>query len=316
MPSNKEKYIKICATQPDIPLFLQSWWLDLVCPAWNVAMVMNGDALAGIWPYPVENKLQVSLLRTPVLSPYMGPHVFFPADIKESKRDSFEHDIIEALLAQLPQAKMWHLAMQPGLKQVGVFSHYGLDVETKQTFIINLTPSENLLLGNLKDSMRRNIKAADKELTITDAEPNISELFKFHKETLLEKRVNSPFKAAQLQKLYKAVKENHAGALYTAKKGNEIMAIIFIVWDNNSSYYYMGAQNPKGDNFKAMTALLWHAIKQAKARNNKYFDLEGSMDAGVERFFRGFGGMRELYMVLKKTDSLVWKLKERITKMI
>ncbi len=314
--SPKERYIKYCANHKELPLFLQNWWLDTVCTAWDVAISMNGENIAGVWPYSVEHKLNVSLLRTPLLSPYAGPYVFFPTDIKESNRDSFEHDTIQDLLKQMPAAKMWHLALSPGLKQVGVFNQHGFEIETKQTFIINLKPAEALLLGNLKESLRRNIKSAEKELTIEEDRELIPELYKFHKATLLEKRIHSPFKQSQLQQLYKAVKAKNAGTLYSATKGNVLEAVIFVVWDNSHAYYFMGAQNPNTNNFKAMSALLWHAIKQAKPRGNAFFDLEGSMDAGVERFFRGFGGMRELYLVIKKNESLVWKLKERITKMI
>ena len=63
-----------------------------------------------------------------------------------------------------------------------------------------------------------------------------------------------------------------------------------------------------------MSLLLWHAIKEAKKRGNKTFDLEGSMDEGVERFFRNFGAGRALYIVLHKNDSLLWKLKKMILK--
>ena len=44
------------------------------------------------------------------------------------------------------------------------------------------------------------------------------------------------------------------------------------------------------------------------------FDLEGSMDDGVERFFRNFGGDRVLYMVLMKNKSFIWRLKQMILK--
>jgi lipid II:glycine glycyltransferase (peptidoglycan interpeptide bridge formation enzyme) len=74
----------------------------------------------------------------------------------------------------------------------------------------------------------------------------------------------------------------------------------------------MGAQKQGNDNYRAMPALLWHCIKEAKKRGNKIFDLEGSMDPGVEKFFRSFGANRELYLELKKNDSLIWKLKELI----
>jgi len=63
---------------------------------------------------------------------------------------------------------------------------------------------------------------------------------------------------------------------------------------------------------KALPALLWHAIKYALNKGKKAFDFEGSMDPGVEQFFRNFGGNRELYLVLKKNDSLLWKVKEKL----
>jgi lipid II:glycine glycyltransferase (peptidoglycan interpeptide bridge formation enzyme) len=61
-----------------------------------------------------------------------------------------------------------------------------------------------------------------------------------------------------------------------------------------------------------MSALLWHAILEAKRKGNQWFDFEGSMDPGVERFFRNFGARRELYMVLRKNRSLLWKLVEKL----
>jgi lipid II:glycine glycyltransferase (peptidoglycan interpeptide bridge formation enzyme) len=88
----------------------------------------------------------------------------------------------------------------------------------------------------------------------------------------------------------------------------EPQAIVWNVWDAGSSYYFMGAKNPKVDNYRAMSALLWHSMRMAKARGNHTFDMEGSMDPGVERFFRNFGGRRELYLVLRKDGHWLWRL--------
>ena len=59
-----------------------------------------------------------------------------------------------------------------------------------------------------------------------------------------------------------------------------------------------------------MPCLLWHAIKHAKTLGCTTFDFEGSMDPGVERFFRTFGATRKMYLQLTKNTSKVWKLKE------
>jgi lipid II:glycine glycyltransferase (peptidoglycan interpeptide bridge formation enzyme) len=109
-----------------------------------------------------------------------------------------------------------------------------------------------------------------------------------------------------------ACREHEAAKLWVATSDKTVQAIVWQVWDANSSYYFMGGQNPEASGFKAMTLLLWHAIKEAKQRGHKTFDLEGSMDEGVERFFRSFGGKRALYVILQKNESLLWKVKKTV----
>src|SRR5690606_32638192 len=106
-------------TESSVPLFLKDWWLDAVCKDWDVAIVHNGDKIAGIWPYAQEQKINVSIIRDQVLTPYMGPYVFYPHDLKPSKRDNFQYETITALLEKMPDAKVWHISTFPGLKQVG-----------------------------------------------------------------------------------------------------------------------------------------------------------------------------------------------------
>lgn len=312
--NNKELYKNICSQKAEIPLFLQHWWLYAVCKDWDVAIAKKGDNVTGVWPYPIEHKINVSMIRTPMLTPYLGPHVFYPADMKESNADSFEHDTISELIAQLPAAKMWHLALQPGLKQAGIFKNYGLEIDAKQTFLIDLLQSEATLLSNMKENMRRNIKAAENEISISDSTDQLATLYEYHKRTLENKKIMQPYSLADMKGIMDACVAHNACSLFVAKKNEAIQAIVWNVWDKTHSYYFMGAQNPAAENYKAMTALLWHTIKKSKERGNTIFDLEGSMDVGVERFFRGFAGKRELYLVLKKNESLIWKLKEKILK--
>src|SRR5579871_4976046 len=99
----KDQYKKI---SEQLPLFLQHWWLDKVCADWNIAIVHNGDMVAGVWPYQIEKKAGVNIIRNPFLTPYLGPHIFFPHDLKASKHDNFEHETIEALLGKLPSSKV------------------------------------------------------------------------------------------------------------------------------------------------------------------------------------------------------------------
>lgn len=310
--TNKELYRSICTTQPSLPLFLQHWWMDAVCDDWDVAIAKKGDHVSGVWPYARTQRMGVSLMRNPRLTPYLGPHVFIPADVKESSRDSFEYEAVAELMSAIPNEKVWHLSLQPGFRQAGIFKEHGLQLQVQQTFLIDLTKDEATLFSDLKESLRRNIRTAEKEITISNEPQYLAQLYEFQKQTLSAKDVQQPYTLAQMQQLYDAAAAHNSTALWVAKAGAEVQAIIWNVWDAERSYYFMGAKNPATDNYRAMAALLWHAIQQARQRGNTCFDLEGSMEPGVERFFRGFGGTRQLYIILRKNTSLLWKLKEMI----
>ena len=311
--TEKEIFRAICAQNPaSIPVFMQCWWLDAVCDAWDVAMTLKGDQVTGVWPYSIEEKWSIAFRRNPRLTPYLGPHIFYPSDIKESNKDSHEHDVIEQLIAKLPDADVWRLAQYPGLKQAGLFRHYGLKIEVQQTFLLSLTEPEDTLFHDFKEPLRRNIRAAEKEITISADPSCIQELYDFQKATLFRKRVNQLHTLEDMQRLLKPCLEHNQGTLWVARKEGVVQAVIWNVWDDKCSYYFMGAKNPEVDNYRAMSALLWYAMREAKQRGNILFDMEGSMDPGVERFFRNFRGKRELYLVLRKESHWLWKLKRLV----
>lgn len=315
MPTHQPKYRTFAQAAP-LPLFAQPWWLDIVCPqGWEAAITEKGGTITGIWPYALRRKFGVSFLRTPVLTPYAGPVVFFPGDLKESNRDGFEHDVLSQLLPQLPQADVWHLSMPPGLKQAGLFASYGLSISARQTFLLDLSLPEEVLFQQFKESLRRSIRQAQHQYIISDEPALLPQLHQFHKNTLKGKNTSQLHNEKMLEQLMRAAVEKKQSRLYAAHdlKG-ELQALLWNAWDGERSYYLMGARSPESESHRAMSLLLWQAIQDAQARGNLYFDFEGSMDPGVERFFRKFGARRELYLVLKKEDSWLWRLKVRAGK--
>lgn len=310
--TNKELYRQFCQTEQSVPIFLKDWWLDAVCPDWDAVLAKNGDNVSGIWPYRLERKINVSILRDQALTPYMGPYVFYPPDLKRTKRDSFQHDTITALLEALPEVKVWHVSAFPGLKQVGLFAAYDFDVQVRQTFIMPLQDPIEDIFSRLHEDYRRNVRKADKELTITNEPEMLFQLWGYQKATLDRKQVRTLFTQQQMQTIFDACIQHDSAALWVARKEGEIQAMMWHVWDDTKGYYLMGSNNPDSKDSRAMTALLWHAIEHSKTIGKAGFDFEGSMDPGVEKFFRSFGGKRQLYLVLRKNESLLWKLKERL----
>lgn len=313
--SNKEIYKKVCSQRKGIPVFSQPWWLDTVCKNWDVAISKKGDHIAGAWPYPIEKKIGVGMIRMPKLTPYLGPLVFFPHDLKESNIDSYEHDTVADLIKQLPSVPVWHLSIQPGLKQAGIFKAHKLTSQVQQTFLLELKEDEQTLLENMKDAVRRNIRIAESEVTVTNSPESLKELYKFQKATLAKKGKSLSCSFKEMKHIMDAALANNSTALLVAKTPDKkIQAIVWSIWDETTCYYFMGGQNPDTNSYRAMSLLLWNTMKMAKQRGNIIYDLEGSMDEGVERFFRNFGGDRALYIILMKNKSLLWKLKMAIFK--
>lgn len=273
-------------------------------------MAEKGGVVTGVWPFGIASKLGISMLRTPVLTPYLGPVVFFPEDMKSSNRDGFEHEVVSELIRQLPRAKICQLSMPPGLKQAGLFAAEGFAIGARQTFLLDLELPEPVLLGSFKESLRRGIRQAGHQYVISQEPALIPQLHQFHKNTLEGKQQSQHHSEDMLTKLMQAAIAHQCSQLYAAHdlKG-ELQALLWNAWDEKSSYYLMGARSPNSDSHRAMSLLLWQAIKDARQRGNQYFDFEGSMDPGVERFFRKFGARRELYLVLKKEDSWLWRMR-------
>lgn len=310
--SNKDIYRQLCNAPNQLPLFLQDWWLDAVCVNWDVAIVYNGDNIAGVWPYNTEQKAGVSIIRTPLLTPYLGPYIFYPHDLKESKRDNFEYEIITALYEKMPSAKMWNVSLMPGQKQIGFYRQSGFEVQPRQTFLMPLNAEETAIFSRLNEDYRRNIRKADGEITIQNEPELLPTLRQYMEATLDRKDVKMHYSAAFMQQVFDACILHSSAALWVARKAGEVQAIIWHVWDSENAYYLAGSRNPAVKDNRAMTALIWNAVKESAKTGRKYFDFEGSMDAGVEKFFRNFGADRELYMTIQKNDSLLWKLKNLI----
>jgi len=312
----QELYRLIC--QEDVvpvPVFAQAWWLDAVCDGasgWQLALAKRGEQIVGAWPYCVQHRLGISILRNPRLSPYLGPLVFFPPDLKERYQDAYEQEVTEQLLGSLPKALVWRLSLWPGYKQLGLFMQREFGIGVRQTFLLGLQQTEAAIFSGFKEATRRNIRVAQGKMTVAEEPDALDALLQFQAYLLEGKGLHQTFSLAQAQSLLAACLRENAGALWVARAEGQIQAIVWNVWDRQTRYYFMGAMNPEGDSSKAMSLLLWHCIQEAKKRGNHTFDFEGSMDPGVERFFRNFGGARTLYLVLQKEKHWLWRLSKAL----
>src|SRR5690606_27421198 len=99
---SKKRYIAFSEQTP-LPLFFRPFWLDMVSKEWNAVCVEKDGNLQAVWPYTIEKKIGVSLIRNPLLTPYLGPLFFLPKNLSEKKKEQQEEKLVATLLAQLPE---------------------------------------------------------------------------------------------------------------------------------------------------------------------------------------------------------------------
>ena len=313
MPYTKADYIRLCPTLPQLPLFAQPWWLDIVCGNnWDVAITADekSNQITGVFTYPIERKMGVSMIRLPQFTPYTGLAVIYPAAYPDHKKDNFQHKILTDLLAQVPQCQYWNLAFPPIVQQAGIFHHIGLSLSVRQTFLIDVRQSELQIFQNFRETTRNQIRNAEKELIITQTNNDLNTLVNLHLSNINERGIKQKIDLNLLQRLHAAGLSHECSSIWSVYDKDMLLGMVWEVWDKEYAYLFLCEKNKAITNIKAMPLLIWHCIKRAKARGNIYFDFEGSMERGIEYFFRNFAGKQMLYLVAKKNTSLLWMLKE------
>jgi lipid II:glycine glycyltransferase (peptidoglycan interpeptide bridge formation enzyme) len=98
--------------------------------------------------------------------------------------------------------------------------------------------------------------------------------------------------------------ERKQGRIYTAyTEDNALQSAIFVINDSQTSYYLLGGNDYSLKNINSNAVLLWHAIRDALAEGRS-FDFEGSMNEGIEHFFRSFGGEQTPYFRIYKVKPI------------
>lgn len=287
----------------------------MVSKTWDAAIVKDKDALQAVWPFTLEQKAGVTITRNPLLTPYLGPYFFLPDDITQLKRLNKEERIYKAFWQQLPESRFFEMHCLPGYNNFLPLQQQGFSHTQKITYRIDLQQSEQEVSDNMKSSVRRHIRTAEEELIVKDGMPYLSQFYGLHKETLLRKDEPYPYTRQFFDTVIQTTVERNAGILLSAHdQRNEVSAMLFTAYDNETMYLLLSAMNTHAAHNGAISLLIWEAIKKAKALGLKTFDFEGSIDPGIELFFRSFGGTRIPYLVFQRNHSLLMKLKKWVRK--
>lgn len=309
---NKESYQKFCESELDIPIFSQYWWLDVVCGEgyWDVALVDKGGQIVGSMPYYVKKKWLFNIITMPRLTHTMGPYVKFPKKQKLVKRLSFEKEVCNSLISQLPSVDYFKQNFDKSVLNWLPFYWNNFSQTTAYTYVIDNTSLEQFEASLEPDIRRRRKKAVEQGIQVMESE-DIECFYALNKTTYERQNTPIPYDFLLVKKLYEACVDRDSVKLFFAKYNGVTIAAGFFVFDRGTVYYLMGGIESDYKHFGGMDSVLYEAIKFALGTGRK-FDFEGSMVESIEKYFRGFGTEQKMYHQISKTKSRLLRLRELI----
>jgi lipid II:glycine glycyltransferase (peptidoglycan interpeptide bridge formation enzyme) len=309
MMQNKTLYQQFSEQEKELPLFLKYQWFNTLYndKDWDVAIVEKGGEVVAVLPYVVSKKKSFKLISPQFLSPYQGVWMKYPKGQKYASKISYEKEVINELIEQLPKVDSFKQNFLPGFTNWMPFYWKGFNQTTRYTYILQDISNTKDVFANFKENIRREIRKAEKALTIKSFD-NIEIMHQMKMDYHQNNIDEYPVTLKRLSMIYDFCKENNCGELLIAEdKDKNIHSLLLYVWDNECAYYLNGVTNLLYKTSGSMSLLLWEAIQKSSAKT-KAFNFEGSMLEPVERYFRAFGGEQTPYFEISKVNSKVLKL--------
>jgi lipid II:glycine glycyltransferase (peptidoglycan interpeptide bridge formation enzyme) len=307
----KNEYREFCLNEKNIPIFSKDWWLDSVCGTdnWDVALVKKNKQIVGSLPYYKKKKFTFQLISMPNLTQQLGPYFVYPKNQKYNQKLSFEKQIINELISQLPRFDYFNQSLHYSIENWLPFYWLGYDSTTYYSYIIDDLTNLDNVFNNLTSSYRNKIKKAQKIVKIKKG-LSVEDFYEINRMTFERQNIKIPYSLEFFKKHDNYLSKHKSREIfYAVDDTNQVHSALYLTWDSNSSYVHIVGENPDLRNSGAGILAIWEAIKFTKNElllNN--FDFEGSVIEQVERVRRGFGAKQKPYFNINICKSFLLKI--------
>ncbi|MDR0790894.1 MAG: GNAT family N-acetyltransferase [Bacteroidales bacterium] len=310
--NNNQRYADFCTQNPDMPVFLQDWWLDIVyCRNWDALFVEQDGRIIAAMPYSIKQKWGFRLIFSPPFTPTAGFWIAYPQGIGQIRKISFENQIMSDFAKQLDNLKIAFYSHYYSFHYTNWFGYYWKSFcqTTRYTYRIDLTPSWESIEAKIHNKTKRVIRISSQSLNVKLNSISVSEFWDTNKKSFDRQSVEVPYSYAIFEAMMtKSLERNLGLALHTTDDRGQIIACLFVVFDSHTCHAVLCGTDPKLRDSNATTLLYYEAIRYAKEKNMSFFDFSGSMIEGVESFYRHFGAEQTPYHLIEKQYSKIYSL--------
>lgn len=308
--TDKQKYRELCKNESSIPIFSRDWWLDAVIGEnnWDVAITERGEEIVASFPYAIKRKLTFTVLSMPFLTQTLGIWIKYPERQKQKyvTKLSYEKEIFSALIDKLPSCDYFSQNFHWSITNWLPFYWKGFQQTTRYTYILEDLSSLDTIFVNFENSVKNHIKRTGKTFQVY-TDDDIERFCRLNVMTYIRNNIK-PLTLNFIKRLDDACKIRNCKKIFFVRdKNDEVLAAIYIVWDDRCAHYILSGRNPNIKNTGLTCLLLWEAIKFSSTVT-KAFNFEGSMLEHIEGLFRHFGGTQKPYFEITKINSKILKL--------
>ena len=315
--TNKQKYREFCKIEKDIPIFSKDWWLDSVCEYdnWDVVLIEKGGNISATIPYVTTKRFGLVIIGQPILTQTMGIYFKYPKNQKYYKKLSFEKEMIEKILKELPSFSRFTQSFNYTHTNLLPFHWADFDINVNYTYVLENTTVEELEKNLETDIRRRRRKAFNLAVEVYESD-NIKKFYELNEMTFVRQNIEIPYSFEFIKNLYNTCKKHNSCKMFFAKdKEGTVIAGNFLIYDENTVYYLMGGIDPEKKDLGGMDVVQFESIKFA-LKSGRTFDFEGSIIESIEKYFRSFGATQKPYFNVSKTNSKLLKIRQLIKEII
>lgn len=279
-----------------------------------IGIYKDENQLIGGFYFMRTKKYGLTFLKLPPYTPHCS--LFFVSESKnKSSVNSFSKEVITEVCNYISAQKsaLTVLAFPSDIIDLQPFIWEKYKVVPNYTYRISLEQSLEDIRSNFDPKNRNAINKAIKEEVIVEFNKlNGIELFSFFEKSLTTTDAN--IYETELKNIFTKFAGPTNSFSVEARKSNDLLGVVFCVYDKNTCYYLLGGVNKSSGIQGVNNLLIQKSIEQAKHLGCTIFDFEGSMLKGVEKFFRSFGPELVPYYTVNKGKlpiELLLKFKKR-----
>ncbi|HQQ94612.1 MAG TPA: GNAT family N-acetyltransferase [Bacteroidia bacterium] len=298
-PLNRDEFFQ--RSESVLGVMASKDWLNVYGQALKLKGIYTEDnKLLGGYFYMLSSKFGLKHIKCPPYTPHCG-FFFEPASSNPASRHNALKEAMHLMALQLKaeKAKLITLAFPPGTQDLQNFIWDKYKVIPNYTYQISLQNRSQEIAQDFDSKTRNSITRAGKDNTDIRFNTEKAETcFRFFNTHLHE--TGASVYPQYLQAILTRFATTGNSFHFSAYSGQDLVALVFCVFDQNTCYYMLGASDKSKRPAGLNALLISKCIEQAQRAGCAIFDFEGSMLKGVEKFFRGFGGELLPYFTVNK----------------